>query len=158
MASLKVTVACLVSLFVLVFFMTLEQVDLGLYLAQKKYFEFLFVYITIKGVAIPIFPGGLLIGWILFINLVVAHSYRFKISLKKSGIWLTHFGLILLVLGSGITYYFAQESQLVFSEGEKKFFTEDFRDVELVVVREFDEFSEKVVSFSSNYIVWIIFI
>ena len=96
--SLKLTVVCLGFAIVLVFLGTLAQVDLGLYKAQNEFFRSFLVFWGPKSATwrIPILPGGYLVGGVLLINLVSSHIMRFKLTRSKIGIWLTHFGLILL--------------------------------------------------------------
>ena len=61
---------------------------------------------------IPVFPGGYLIGMLLLLNLIAAHTSRFKFSREKIGLWIIHAGLILLLLGQLSTDMFAVESQM----------------------------------------------
>ena len=77
-SSLSFTVMLLVSLLIITFFMTLEQVELGIWFAKKKYFESLFVWQNFGPISIPIFPGGLLIGGLLMINLIIAPFFRLR--------------------------------------------------------------------------------
>jgi drug/metabolite transporter (DMT)-like permease len=86
---------------VVVFFGTLGQTSDGLYVAQERYFRSWFAYWTPHGSAFPVvpLPGGYLLGTMLVINLIVAHFTRFKWTWSKSGIFMTHIGIILLLLG-----------------------------------------------------------
>ena len=106
LTSLRLTVVLLVLSIVLVFAATLDQVHLGVWGVQEKYFRSFFIYSQIPGTALffPVFPGGYLLGGVLIVNLVAAHFYRFRYSWKKSGIWLTHAGLILLLVGAVPTW------------------------------------------------------
>src|SRR5216684_7970949 len=99
--SLRLTVACLALGLVLVFLGTLAQVDLGLYKAQNEFFRSFLVFWGPKTATwkVPVLPGGYLVGGVLLINLVASHIKRFKLTRKKAGIWLIHFGIILLLLG-----------------------------------------------------------
>ena len=63
-------------------------------------------------------PGGYLLGTALIANLIAAHAVRFKFGWKKSGIMLTHLGVILLLIGQLATDMFARESRMSFAEGE----------------------------------------
>ena len=103
LTSMRLTVALLVLSVVIVFTATLDQVHLGVWGVQEKYFRSFFVFTQISGTGIwiPVFPGGYLLGGALIVNLVAAHVYRFRLSWRKSGIWLTHIGLILLIVGGG---------------------------------------------------------
>ena len=68
---LKTTLFCLICFLIIIFWGTLSQVHLGIYLTQKKFFQSFFIFWEIiPDFNIPIFPGGRLIGIILFINLL----------------------------------------------------------------------------------------
>lgn len=132
--SLRLTIVCLSLAMVLVFFGTMEQVQLGIYGAQKKYFDSIFVYWTLPGTTrqIPVFPGGYLLGAITLINLIAAQAVRFKFNWKKSGIYFLHLGIILLLLGQLFTSLFAKEAQMRLDEGQTKSYSESFTEKELV--------------------------
>src|SRR5881628_2287261 len=95
--SLKLTVVLLVFSMLLVFAATLDQVNLGIWAVQEKYFRSFVVYGRFGTLAVPLFPGGYLVGGLLLANLVAAHVYRFAFAWRKTGILLVHFGLILLL-------------------------------------------------------------
>ena len=107
--SLKLTIVLLALSIVLVFVATLDQVNLGIWAVQQKYFHSLFVLWNVGDVPVPVFPGGYLIGGFLLTNLICAQVYRFKLSAKKSGIWLTHVGFITLLVGELITGLWQEE-------------------------------------------------
>ncbi len=134
--SLKLTVVLLVLSMVLVFIATLAQVDLGVWAVQQKYFHSLFVMTLIPGthIPVPVFPGGYFIGGLLLINLIAAHAYRFRLSWRQSGIWMAHFGLILLLVGQFFTGIYQQESQMRLNDGQTKDFSESYLDTELAVI------------------------
>lgn len=136
LTSLKLTVACLAAAMLLVFLGTLAQVDEGLYAAQDRYFKSFFISpLKIANLWLfPIFPGGYTIGIVLLVNLIAAHGKRFKFTKKKIGIFLTHAGLILLLLGQLFTDVLSRESALNFEEGETKNYSVDFRKSELVFI------------------------
>ena len=98
LSSLGLTVTLLTLSMVLIFLATLDQVDLGIYTVQEKWFRSWLVVHFIGKVGF-LYPGGYTLGFLLLFNLIAAHATRFKMSWKKSGIFLTHFGLILLLLG-----------------------------------------------------------
>jgi len=134
--SLKLTIACLVAAMALIFAGTLAQVNLGIWEAQQRYFQSLFVWWPAEGdgFRIPIFPGGHLIGAVLLVNLIAAHVKRFRWSLSKLGIHLTHAGLIVMLAGGLFTDLFAVESHMRLSNGDTKNFSEDPRKMELAVI------------------------
>ena len=127
--DLRVTVVCLLLLFVLTFLGTIHQIDNGIYSAQKKYFESFF---TLAGGFVPL-PGAQLVLWVLCANLVAATIYRFVYRLQRVGILIIHGGLFALFFGMFFTQYFAQESFLSLAEGEGGNVTADYFDWEVAV-------------------------
>ncbi|MGH7946526.1 MAG: cytochrome c biogenesis protein ResB, partial [Opitutaceae bacterium] len=116
--SLKLTVVLLVLGMVLVFAATIDQVNLGIWAVQEKYFRSFFVLANPVGdIPIPVFPGGYLIGGLLLINLISAHLYRFKRGWKKLGIELTHAGLILLLLGELFSGLWQEDYSMRLTQG-----------------------------------------
>ena len=136
LTSLKLTIACLAAAIVLIFAGTIAQVHLGIYEAQQRFFQSLFVWWPAEGhgFKIPIFPGGHLIGAILLINLIAAHAKRFRLVWRKLGIHLTHAGLIIMLAGGLFTDLFAVESHMRLSGGDTKNYSESPRLMELAVI------------------------
>lgn len=132
--SLKLTVSLLALSAVLVFLATIDQVHLGIWAVQEKWFKSFIVLHEFKGVALPVFPGGYFIGGLLLLNLLAAHANRFAVTWKKAGIQLVHFGLILLLLGELFTGLFQEEYQMRLDEGQTKNYSESWRFNELAVV------------------------
>jgi ResB-like family len=145
LTSLKLTIVCLAAGMVLIFAGTIAQVHLGIWEAQQRYFQSMFVWwpAESRGFQVPIFPGGHLIGAVLLVNLIAAHTKRFRWNLRKLGIHLTHAGLIIMLAGGLFTDLFAVESHMRLSIGDTKNFSEDPRKMELAVIdtsdAEFDQ-------------------
>lgn len=154
--SLRLTVACLSCALVLVFVGTLAQVNLGLQSAQLEYFRSAFItWATISKLwspldpstlQIPIFPGGYLLGSVLLVNLLAAHAQRFVFSWKKAGIFLTHVGLIVLLLGQLLTEVFQVESRVRLDLGETAWYSLTQDENELVFVSRLDDAQDQVIS------------
>jgi hypothetical protein len=144
--SLKLTVVLLVLSIVLIFVATLDQVNLGIWAVQEKYFRSFFVLWRAGEIPIPVFPGGYLIGGLLLINLVSAHIYRFKLTWRKAGIFLTHIGLILLLVGELLTGLLQEEFQMRLVEGETKNYSESSRYNELAIIETTDPKFDDVVA------------
>jgi len=152
-ASLKLTVACLLISILLVFFGTLAQVEFGIWEAQNRYFSTWWVWETIQfgEWSIPLFlPGGYLVGSVLLINLLAAHGTRFKLTWKKSGIFLTHIGILLLIVGGFITGATSHEGAMSIREGDSSRFIESFHERELAVVDKSDPETDQVVAFDTS--------
>lgn len=155
LTSLRLTVACLFAAIALVFFGTLAQVDLGLYVTQEEYFRSIFVFWSPEGssLSIPVLPGGYLLGGVLLANLIAAHIKRFKFTWKKSGIFLTHIGVILLLVGQFLTEVFQVESFMRIEEGETMNYSENGRGNELAVIDVTAPDSDKVVGIPQSALV-----
>lgn len=152
--SLRLTVVLLAFAVVLVFIGTLAQVDEGLYEAQSRYFrQWIVLGLDLFGHRIPlILPGGYLIGTMLFINLLTAHIYRFQLSVKKIGIQLAHAGVILLLVGQLATDMFARESQISFTQGQTRAYSESANHYELAFTCPSGHGVEQVVAFPAQWI------
>jgi len=141
-ASLKLTVVIFALSIFLIFAGTLAQVNSGIWTVVDEYFRSVMVTIPLQ-IFVPRdianipgaiwFPGGLTLGVLMFINLIAAHVVRFKFAKKRIGIIITHFGIILLLVGEFITGYAAQEGNLTILEGQTVNFVEDVRASELSV-------------------------
>ena len=147
-ASLRLTVVTLAMALVLVFVGTLAQVNLGLYLAQERYFSSLFVMWGPQGAdwKIPVWPGGYLLGAILLLNLIAAHIKRFKFTRKKAGIFIVHAGLILMFVGQFATQLLQVESYMAIPTGDTKSYSESQRRHELAIIDVTDPKVDKVVA------------
>jgi len=149
LTSLKLTIICLACAMVLVFFGTLDQVHIGVYEAENRYFKSLFLFWTppTTGLRIPWFPGGYIIGTLLLINLIAAHVARFKLSWKKAGIVFLHSGLILLLVGQLFADIFIdRESQMRLDQGQTKNYSESLYHDELAIIDTSGNDSDRVIS------------
>jgi hypothetical protein len=144
--SLRVTVVLLALSIILIFAATLDQVNLGIWAVQEKYFRTFFVLWNVKGFPVPVFPGGYFIGGLLLINLVASHLYRFKLTWKKAGITLTHTGLIVLLVGELLTGLWQEEYQLRLDQGQTRNYSESYRFNELAVIDATDPQFDQVVA------------
>ncbi len=146
--SIQLTVVLLFLSLVLVFVATLAQVELGIWAVQEKYFRAFFVYWQAPGggLAFPIFPGGYLIGGLLFINLIAAHAYRFKLGWKKSGIFLTHFGLIFLLVGELLSGLWQEDFHMRLDEGQTSNYSESPLLNELAIIDTTDSKTDDVIA------------
>lgn len=153
LASLKFTVGLLIASMVLVFVGTLAQMDSGIWTVVKLYFRSWFVWVPLQlfvrlgqiflsvptGVQWPDaygfpFPGGWTIGVLLLVNLLAAHTVRFKLSWKRGGVILLHLGLIVMLVGELVTGLFAREYLMPIDEGQSANFLQDSRAYELAVI------------------------
>ena len=134
-ASLQVTILSLALLMALVVLCTLAQTELGTLGAVNTYMRSFLVWRHVGELPfpIPLFPGGGLVGLLLLFNLTVALVKRFDFNWQKAGLWVVHFGLILLVAGEFISGAFQVETQMAIEVGQTRDFVESPRQMELVV-------------------------
>lgn len=136
LSSMKLTLACLALLMILVVACTLLQVSLGTHVAVERTIRSFLVWWTPQGAsrAIPVFPGGGLVGGVLLLNLLFAQFLKLERSRRKAGLWLAHLGLALLFIGEFSTALFQVESQMPVEVGQTRDYSEDLRRMELAVV------------------------
>ena len=81
LTSLKLTIFCLACAMVLVFLGTLDQVHIGVYEAENRYFKSFFLFFSLPhtDLRIPWFPGGYIVGTLLLVNLV---EQRLQLELR----------------------------------------------------------------------------
>jgi len=169
--SLRLTVALLAFSLVIIFLGTMAQEPMGLNIAVDRYFKSWFVdqvamEAGLKKTAqifgaqwppvtpeqilgdrgLPVFPGGYLVGTLLLVNLLVSHYSRFELSAKKAGIFLTHLGIVTLLLGQVLTDIFQVESFVSMERGDRRNYSVSFDDNELVFTLPVDGGSNRVVS------------
>jgi ABC-type transport system involved in cytochrome c biogenesis permease subunit len=157
LASLQLTVTLFVFSLGLVFFATTAQKTQGFWTVVDRYIWSWFVMVDCpplleffkifwwvpKSTTLPSwvtfpFPGGKLIGGLMFLNLLAAHAVRFKLTWKRSGVWLAHAGIILLFVGEAITREFQIEQQMSITEGSSSDFAIDSRHYELAFIETVD--------------------
>jgi len=166
LASLQLTVVLFALAAILVFLGTIAQKNEGIWKVVDKYFwstvvmvdtkplvQFGQIFLNVPQAAtessfaqqsFPFF-GGKLLGILMFINLISAHILRFKLSWKRSGIFILHGGIMLLFIGEYITREFQVEQQMTITKGSYSDFTIDTKNFELAFVQEGDENNNHVV-------------
>lgn len=146
LASLRLTIFALSAALILVFFGTFAQVKNGLYFVQEQYFQSWVIWWSPESGSwsIPVFPGGHCIGAILLINLLCSCIDRFRFSRRKIGFYLTHLGLMVMLVGALVTDLYSVQSFMQLNEGDSKDFSEDPSRMELVMVEETDRGDDQV--------------
>jgi hypothetical protein len=149
LASIKVTVVCLILFFILTLWGTIAQVQDGLYLAQKQFF---FSWFFLGFGFLP-FPGAKLVLWVLFINLVCVSITRFVYKWSHVGILIIHLGILSYLISAFVTYNVTEESQLTLLEGEGSNVSQSYHDWELSFWKADDNLTKKVTAIDANYLV-----
>lgn len=150
LASMQLACVLLVLLGLLTWLGTLEQVHMGLYDVQRKYFESYVLVHDFGPVPIPL-PGANLVLSLLAVNLVVGGFVRIKKSRETVGILVTHAGIVLLLVAGIVKHRASQDGRVTLREGESASYFESDVAWELVVRERLagGSASEHVVPFDS---------
>ena len=158
--SLWLTVGLLLFSLVIIFLGTMAQEPMGLNIAVDRFFKsWLVDSVAFKAACIKtlellgvqmapvtpdevlqeygflgVFPGGYLVGTLLLINLVAAYIQRFKWSAQKAGVYMSHIGIITLLLGQIITDVLQVESFVHLERGDRRNYSVSFDDNELIFI------------------------
>ena len=120
----------------LTLFATLEQVDHGLYPTLNKYFstdwksiiilpDFDALRINDKLVPIPM-PGGYWLCAVLLVNLILGGLIRIRKGWQHYGNLISHFGIIFMLVGAGVTFHFSERGNMAVNEGESSSVAQDY--------------------------------
>ena len=150
--SLKLTLVLLGFSMVLVFAATLDQVNLGIWAVQEKYFRTFVVYGQVGPAVLPLFPGGYTVGGLLMLNLAAAFVGRFTLTWRHAGLLLAHAGLILLLVGELLTGLWQEDYHLRLDQGETRNYAESFREHELVVIDASETKSDHVITIPVSWL------
>jgi hypothetical protein len=113
----------------LTWFATLEQIDNGLYPTLNKYFHWKSVFLLpeIKGKMVPLpLPGGYWLGALLLLNLILGGIIRIRKGWNHVGNLISHFGIILMLVGGGVAHHFSERGNMAVAEGESSDVAEDY--------------------------------
>ena len=147
LASLYLTVPLLLLSMLLIYAGTTVQKQMSIQDVQKQYFHNWFAWVPLDPVLRPFAPagttkvpggfwtvGGYTLIALLLANLLAAHSVRFKLAWKRSGIIAIHLGLILLLVGEVFASLWSVESVMQIDTGQTANYSSDIRHVELAVI------------------------
>ena len=134
-ASYGFAVVVLVFMLILVLFGTLEQVNIGLFEAQKKYFESIFLVHNLFGKFPLPLPGGYLLMVLLFINLTFGALIRARKDWRKPGMLVAHLGILLMLAGGYIEYNYSDKGYLRLYEQQESDEFVSFYDWELAITK-----------------------
>ena len=139
----------LIWLIILLITGTIAQKNIGLYLAQKKYFS---SFILWEFNIIPL-PGGYTIMFLIFISLL-ARLLLYDWKIQNTGSIIVHLGALFLLLGGGITAKYSHEGSMIIKENSSTNFISDYHQRELVITRSDNNetISFNITSLKQNYI------
>ena len=122
---------------------TISQKNIGLYLAQQKYFS---SFILLLGDFLPV-PGTRLVMVIISLSLL-AKILLEKWKIERLGTIIIHLAILLLFLGGFVTAISSYEGNMVIEEGKASNYISDYYKMELVIT---DISESKEIVFDENY-------
>ena len=138
--SPKIFVYLIIWLMLLVFFGTIAQRDSGLYLVQLDYFSS-----WIKWFGPLPTPSAKFTMLLMTLNLSSYFLRDYIWKIQKIGITITHSGVLLLLLGGGLTSLFSIEGSMIIDEGKRSNFFENYYNKEFVIINrnsnQYDEYT-----------------
>ena len=115
LASFGLTIILLIFGFLIILFGTLYQVDNGLHLAQKKYFDSIIVMHQMGPVVIPL-PGAYILMVVFTINLICGGLVRIRKGKHTVGILITHIGILVMMISGALTFHFSDRGHMTLYE------------------------------------------
>jgi hypothetical protein len=170
LASLQLTVLLFSLSILLIFFATMAQMEQGIWTVVEKYIKAWIVWVPLQqfvdffrvffefgqktkiDASMP-FPGGIVLGSMIFINLIAAHAVRFKMTWKRSGLFMIHAGLILLLIGEVIARFYSVEQIMRINEGQSVNFSEITRQFELAFTVPAADNQEEIISIPGSKLI-----
>lgn len=143
-ASYGFAVVILGFLLLLTLFGTLEQVEHGLFQAQKKYFESFFLLhhfgpIPFIGtIPVPL-PGVYLLMILLFINLLSGAIIRAPKDWRRPGMLIAHGGILFMIIAGFVTYEFSVSGHMTLYERQSASHFSSYYDFEIAVIENTDD-------------------
>ncbi|MCM2276663.1 MAG: cytochrome c biogenesis protein ResB [Oligoflexia bacterium] len=126
---------------------TLAQRSMGLFRAQELFFSSFIYWVGY----IPL-PGGYTTMGVIFIGLLIKLLFDSTLKNGKLGIWITHVGALLLLLGGFLTAAFSQEGAMVIPPNQTVNFVNDYHKLELAVTDTSPADHDQVTAFGAGWL------
>lgn len=142
LAGFEIAVTCLILLFLLTFFSTLEQQWIGLYATIKKYFDYQSFFVIPRNshdkvIFLPL-PGAYWVMAVLTVNMILGGLIRARKGWKTFGVLVSHFAIIFMMIAGAVSSLSKVEGTMVVTEGEKSDYAQKYNKPSIEVAK-FDE-------------------
>ena len=131
--SFKLATVVLIFMTLVTLLGTLGQVEHGLHAAKEKYFHSWYFIEKIGGVPL-LFPGGLLLMIVLFVNMTLGAVVKVKKRWKGFGMLISHLGMLMLLAGGFVTWAFSTDGYMALYPGMTSNRVESYRNWQLEIV------------------------
>ncbi|MFG0317263.1 MAG: cytochrome c biogenesis protein ResB [Planctomycetota bacterium JB042] len=132
LSSFGLTIVILVLMLLVTWKGTLAQVDVGLFQAQKKYFDSIYFTEDLFGIPVPV-PGGYLLMGLLFLNLFLGGMLRLRRTRATAGILVIHVGIAFLLVAGFVKFHHSTEGSIRFHAGQQRQEYTSYHEWEFVV-------------------------
>lgn len=113
---------------------TMAQVDMGLFEAQKKYFDS--AYFVEKFGPIPVLlPGAYLVLAVLTVNLVLGGIMRLRRGVATLGVLITHIGIVVMMVAGLVKFHYSVDGAMRLDPGAEVSSFSSYHEWEIAVAR-----------------------
>lgn len=134
LASLGLSCSLLLLLLFITWRGTMAQVDLGLFEAQKKYFDSLWFVESFGPIPI-LFPGAYLVLAILTVNLVLGGIVRLRKGVATLGVLITHLGIVLMIVAGLVKFHYSIDGAMRLDPDQKVSSFTSYHDWEIAIAK-----------------------
>lgn len=127
---------------------TIAQKYIGLYQAQNIYFSSWIIWVNDL---VPI-PGGYIPMGVIFFGLAAKIIFKSPLKKRTIGIYITHIGALMLLVGGLLTAMFGQEGSMTIPEGDTVSFYTDYHKVELAIIDQSNKENDTTYAFQDGYL------
>ncbi len=126
LSGYEIAIICLILLFLLTFFGTIEQKWFGLWGTIDKYFDLKSIFVIPtnsvgKWIFIPL-PGAYWVIVLLSINMLFGGIIRARKGWRKIGVLISHFAILFMLIAGAVSSLYKEEGHMTVTEGR----TSDF--------------------------------
>ena len=127
---------------------TVAQKYFGLQASLEKYFSAWFI----QPLDMPLYlPSGRFTMAVILMGLIAKMAFSTKWKIKMIGINITHFGVLVLLLGGVLTAYTSTEGNIAIKEGQESSTFSDFHAVEIAVTDRSPADYDQITTFTDGF-------
>ena len=130
LSGFELALICLILLFLLTFFSTVEQQWIGLHSTIKKYFDLNSFFVVPRNahdkiICFPL-PGAYWVMAVLTLNMILGGIVRMKKGWKNAGVLVSHFAIVFMMIAGGVSSLSKVEGMMLVTEGERSDYAQKY--------------------------------